>query len=58
MDALARDAVVLSCVHGEAAPSAFVRALDEDVSVFVADRDVDRFTAALVQAAKNSGVVK
>jgi glucose/mannose transport system substrate-binding protein len=49
----ARDALVPSCVRGEAAPSAFVHALNADISLFVADKDVDRFTAALVHAAKN-----
>jgi glucose/mannose transport system substrate-binding protein len=58
MDAFARNALVLSCVHGEVAPSAFLQALNDDISLFVADRNVDRFTAALVQAARDSGLVK
>jgi len=58
MAEFARDTLVPSCVQGEAAPTAFVHALNADISLFVADRDVDRFTAALVQAAKNSGLAK
>ena len=58
MAAVAQDAGVPSCVHGEAAPWAFVQALNEHISLFIAGRDVDRFTAALVQAAKESGLAK
>lgn len=56
MAAVARDAVMPSCVHGEAAPPAFLHALNADISLFIADRDVDRFTAALARAAKESGL--
>jgi glucose/mannose transport system substrate-binding protein len=56
MAEFARDALVPSCVHGEAAPSAFLQALNEHISLFIADRDVDRFTAALALAAKQFGL--
>ena len=47
-----------SCVHGEAAPAAFQQAMDDAISLFVADKDVDHLTAALVQAAKDYGIQK
>jgi glucose/mannose transport system substrate-binding protein len=56
MDAFARESLVFSCAHGEVAPSAFVQALSAEISLFIADRNVDRFTAALVQAANDSGM--
>jgi glucose/mannose transport system substrate-binding protein len=58
MDSFARDALLLSCVHGEAAPAAFQQALNDATSVFVADRDADRFVAALVSAARDAGIVQ
>jgi glucose/mannose transport system substrate-binding protein len=47
-----------SCVHGEAAPAAFQQSLNDAITSFVADQNVDRFVAALVQAAKDSGIKK
>jgi glucose/mannose transport system substrate-binding protein len=56
MASFAKDQLVPSCVHGEAAPAAFEQALNDAVSLFVADRDADHLTAALVQAAKDYGI--
>ena len=52
MDSFAKDDLVASCVHGEAAPAAFEQALNDAVAAFVVDRNVDNFANALVQAAK------
>jgi len=52
------DALLASCVHGEAAPVTFQQELNDAISVFVADRNVERFTGALVQAARASGLSK
>jgi glucose/mannose transport system substrate-binding protein len=54
MDSFARDKLVASCVHGEAAPAAFQQALNDAVTAFVADKEVDNFANALVQAAKET----
>jgi glucose/mannose transport system substrate-binding protein len=53
-----RDALLASCVHGEAAPATFQRELNDAISLFVADRNVERFTGALVGAARASGLAK
>jgi glucose/mannose transport system substrate-binding protein len=52
MDSFAEDELVASCVHGEAAPAAFEQALNDAVTTFVVDRNVDNFANALVKAAK------
>jgi glucose/mannose transport system substrate-binding protein len=43
-----------SCVHGEAAPAAFQQALNDAVTAFIVDKNIDNFANALVQAAKES----
>ena len=53
-----RDVLLASCVHGEVVPVTFQQELNDAISLFVADRDVERFTAALVQAAKACGLSK
>jgi glucose/mannose transport system substrate-binding protein len=58
MASFAKDALLPSCVHGEAAPAAFQQSLNDAITSFVADQNVDRFVAALVQAAKDSGIKK
>ena len=58
MDSFARDKVIPSCVHGEAAPAAFQQALSDAVTIFITDRNVDTFANALVQAAKETQVPK
>ena len=52
------DTLLASCVHGEAAPLAFQQELNDAVSLFVADRNVERFTAALMHAAIAFGLTK
>jgi glucose/mannose transport system substrate-binding protein len=49
-------ALLASCVHGEAAPATFQQELNDAISLFVLDRDVERFTGALVLAARASGL--
>ena len=58
MDSFAKDKLVASCVHGEAAPAAFQQALNDGVTAFVVDKNVDNFANALVQAAKESQSMK
>lgn len=52
MDSFAKDKPVASCVHGEAAPAAFQQALNDAITIFVADRNVDNLANALVRAAR------
>jgi glucose/mannose transport system substrate-binding protein len=54
MDSFAKDRPVASCVHGEAAPAAFQQALNDAVTAFLVDKNVDNFANALVQAARES----
>jgi len=58
MDSFAKDKLVASCVNGEAAPAAFQQALNDALTTFLADRNVDNFANALVQAAKESQAAK
>jgi glucose/mannose transport system substrate-binding protein len=52
------DVLLASCVHGEAVPATFQQELNDAISLFVADRNVERFTRALVHAARVSGLAK
>ena len=54
MDSFSKDKLVASCVHGEAAPAAFQQALNDAVTAFVVDKNVDNFANTLVEAAKES----
>jgi glucose/mannose transport system substrate-binding protein len=58
MDSFAKDKPVASCVHGEAAPAAFQQALNDAVTAFLVDKNVDTFANALVQAARESQTPK
>jgi glucose/mannose transport system substrate-binding protein len=58
MDSFAKDKLVASCVHGEAAPASFQQALNDAVTTFLVDKNVDNFANALVQAAKESQAAK
>ena len=58
MDSFAKDALVPSVVHGSAAPADFQQALNDAVTSFVVDKNVDAFAAALVKAAQDSGFAK
>src|ERR1700751_598510 len=58
MASFEHDVLLASCVHGEAVPTTFQQELNDAISLFVADRNVDRFAGALVQAAGASGLSK
>ena len=55
MDSFSADALVPTVVHGSAAPADFQQALNDAVTLFVVDRDVEAFSGALVAAAQASG---
>ena len=55
MDSFAKDALTPTVVHGSAAPADFQQALNDAVTAFVVDKDVDAFASALVQGAQMSG---
>src|ERR1700736_3017375 len=52
MNSFANATLLPSCVHGEAAPTAFQQALNDAVTTFVVDKNVDNFANALVRAAR------
>jgi glucose/mannose transport system substrate-binding protein len=54
MNSFASGKLLPSCVHGEAAPAAFQQALNDAVTAFIVDKNVDNFANSLVQAAKES----
>lgn len=54
MTEFAKDKLLPSCVHGEAAPAAFLTALNGAVTSFVADKNVENFANALVQASEKT----
>jgi outer membrane protein OmpA-like peptidoglycan-associated protein len=55
MEEFAKDKLVPSCVHGGAAPETFQKALNDAVSSFVLDKNVENFATALLQEAKKVG---
>jgi glucose/mannose transport system substrate-binding protein len=55
MDSFAEGALVPTVVHGTAAPADFQQAMNDAVTLFVVDRDVDALAQALVDAAIASG---
>ncbi len=50
MDSFAKDKLVPSYVHGGAAPAAFQQALNDAVTAFIVDKNVDNFREAKVMA--------
>jgi len=58
MDSFAKDVLTPSVVHGSAAPADFQQALNDAVTAFVVDRNVDAFAKALAAAAQTSGFAK
>jgi glucose/mannose transport system substrate-binding protein len=58
MDSFAQDALVPTVVHGSAAPADFQQALNDAVTIFVVDKDVEAFASTLAQAAQISGFGK
>jgi glucose/mannose transport system substrate-binding protein len=55
IDEFTKDKLIPSCVHGGAAPEAFQKALNDAVSSFVLDKNVENFASALLQEAKKGG---
>jgi glucose/mannose transport system substrate-binding protein len=55
MDSFANAQLVASVVHGTAAPADFQQAMNDAVTLFIVDRDVEAFSEALVMAAQMSG---
>jgi glucose/mannose transport system substrate-binding protein len=55
MEEFAKDKLLPSCVHGEAAPDAFQKGLNNAVSAFVLNRNVENFATALVQESNKVG---
>ncbi len=58
MNSFAKDRLLPSCVHGEAAPTGFLQAFYGAVSTFVVDKNADRLVKALAQAAKEAEMAK
>jgi glucose/mannose transport system substrate-binding protein len=58
MQSFAKDALLPSWEHGEAAPAAFQQALNDAITTFVVDKNADTFVKALAQAAKDSEITK
>ena len=56
MDSFSADALVPPVVHGAAAPADFQQALNDAVTIFVVDQDVEAFAVALTQASQMSGI--
>jgi outer membrane protein OmpA-like peptidoglycan-associated protein len=52
MEEFAKDILLPSCVHGGAAPGTFQNALNDAVSSFVVDKNVDNFATVLAQEAR------
>ncbi len=55
MTEFAKDKLLPSCVHGEAAPAAFQEALNAAITTFMSDKNAENFANALVQAAGKVG---
>jgi phosphate transport system substrate-binding protein len=55
MTEFAKDKLLPSCVHGEAAPAAFEDALNDAVTSFIVDKNAENFANVLVQAAGKAG---
>src|SRR6266542_2022464 len=58
MDSFAKDKLVASVVHGEAAPAEFQQALNDAVTTFIVAKNVDAFATSLTQAAKTASFSK
>lgn len=52
----AQDTLLPSCAHGSAVNEQFVTALNDQLSVFISEKDVDKTAAAIEFIAKDSGV--
>src|SRR5260370_3392551 len=54
MTEFAKDKLLPSCVHGEAAPAIFQTALNNAIMSFMVDKNVENFANALVQASEKT----
>jgi Bacterial extracellular solute-binding protein len=54
MTEFAKDKLLPSCVHGEAAPAAFQTALNNAMMSFIVDKNVENFANALAQASEKT----
>jgi glucose/mannose transport system substrate-binding protein len=55
MTEFAKDKLLPSCVHGEAAPATFQTALNNAIVSFMVDKNIENFANALVQASEKTG---
>jgi glucose/mannose transport system substrate-binding protein len=55
MTEFAKDKLLPSCVHGEAAPAVFQDTLNAAITAFLSDKNAENFTGALMQAAGKAG---
>jgi glucose/mannose transport system substrate-binding protein len=58
MDSFSKDKLVPTVVHGSAAPAAFQQAMNDAVTAFIVDKNVDAFAKALVAGAKEAKITK
>jgi ABC-type glycerol-3-phosphate transport system substrate-binding protein len=58
MDSFAKDKLLPSCEHGEAAPAGFQQAFNDAITTFVVDKNADRLVKALADAAKEADMTK
>jgi hypothetical protein len=58
MNSFAKDKLLPSCVHAEAAPDGFRQAFYNAAATFVVDKNADRLVKALAQAAKEAEMAK
>ena len=58
MDSFAKDKLLPSCEHGEAAPAGFQLAFNDAITTFVVDKNADRLVKALAEAAKEADMTK
>jgi len=58
IESFAKDKLLPSCVHGEAAPAAFQQSLNDAITSFVVDKNADALVKALAQAAKEAEMTK
>jgi glucose/mannose transport system substrate-binding protein len=58
MESFAKDKLLPSCVHGEAAPAGFQQSLNDAITAFVVDKNADTLVKALAQAAKEADMTR
>src|ERR1700730_10573654 len=58
IESFAKDKLLPSCVHGEAAPAGFQQSLNDAITTFVVDKNADRLVKALAEAGKEAQMTK